>query len=408
MVMNAVTSPKQLELTEYIQRHLAPEAIPVDVGRALWQAYDQQGGKLRVEFPTPRTGNRWCLQALGWVGHIQLPRGYQLTITPKIHLANIFHMWQYAYQLHSFRLLEGVFGVQSLRGFYELLAQTLARRILNRIHKGLHHTYIPRSGQLPYVRGRFNLSKHWRTPTQFTLDCHYHEFTADIPDNQILLFTLGQVARSQLCRQEVQYQVRRAYLALNGLVTHRGFQPSDCLDRTYTRLNQDYQPLHALCRFLMEHSGPLQQSGASPMLPFLVDMARLYELFVAEWLKAHIPPSFRLVSQERVDIDQAGVYHFNIDLVLYHQARNSPMAVLDTKYRTPDKAASHEIAQVVAYAQARRSPRAILIYPTPLPTPLDARVGRHVHVRSLVFPLEGDLEEAGQQFLSDLFADEMP
>jgi len=405
--MSPVTSPKSIELAELIPRYFVPEAIPFAVGRQLWQEYDQRGSKLRVEFPSPKTGDRWCLSALGWVGHIPLSRNFQLTIIPKVQLANIFRMWQYAYQLHSFRLFDGVFGVHSLLGFYELLAQLLAQHVLSRINKGLYRTYVPHSAQLPYIRGRFRLSNRWRAPSQVTLECQYQEFTADIPDNQILLFTMRQVARSQLCRAQVQHQVRRAYLALAGPVAARAYQPSDCINRTYTRLNQDYQPLHALCRFLLEHSGPLHQSGAHFMMPFLINMARLYELFVAEWLKVHLPPAYRLNSQERVNIDQTGVYHFHIDLVLYHQSSETPIAVLDTKYRVPDQAASTEIAQVVAYAQARRSSRAILIYPAPLPVPLDARVGGKVHVRSLVFPIAGDLEEAGQQFLTALFSDEL-
>ncbi|MCX7038200.1 MAG: hypothetical protein NT005_03560 [Spirochaetes bacterium] len=43
-----------------------------------------------------------------------------------------------------------------------------------------------------------------------------------------------------------------------------------------------------MCRFFLESSGPTHEPGGNLMLPFLVDMARLFELFVAEWLQQHI------------------------------------------------------------------------------------------------------------------------
>ena len=38
------------------------------------------------------------------------------------------------------------------------------------------------------------------------------------------------------------------------------------------------------------------------MLPFLINMERLSALFVAEWLKVHLPQSFLLKFQEQVNI----------------------------------------------------------------------------------------------------------
>jgi 5-methylcytosine-specific restriction enzyme subunit McrC len=407
MVVSIGTSPKQIEIIEHTPQYLAPELLPYDVGRELWEAYgEKNGGKVSVEFPTPRTNQRWRLNAPGWVGHIPLSRGYSLTITPKVHLRNLLRMWEYAYRLRSFHLIDDVSGVQSLLGFYEMLAQILARRVLKRVNQGLFQAYVPHLGRLSYVRGRLRLTDQWRSPARVRLDCQYEEFTPDIPENQILLFTLHQVARGQLCGSRVQQLVRGAYLALHGPVATGAFRPSDCNALSYSRLNQDYRPLHAICRFLLEHSGSLPQSGPRPMMPFLINMARLYELFVAEWMRVNLPAEYILKPQERVNIDSAGSYHFKIDLVLYHQDSETPVAVLDTKYRVPDKASADEVAQVVAYAQAKSSPRAILIYPAALSIPLDARIGRSVHVRSLCFPLDGDLEEAGRRFMETLFSDE--
>lgn len=53
------------------------------------------------------------------------------------------------------------------------------------------------------------------------------------------------------------------------------------------------------------------------MLPFLINMADLFEKFVAEWLRAHLPEDFRLKTQEHVHIDEATGLFLKPDLTLY-------------------------------------------------------------------------------------------
>ncbi len=79
--------------------------------------------------------------------------------------------------------------------------------------------------------------------------------------------------------------------------------------------------------------------------------------------------------------------------------------MLDTKYKAPDKASNPDFNQVVTYAKAKSCREAVLVYPTPLPTPLNVHLG-DLHVRSLTFTLDGDLEMAGRRFLADLYSEE--
>jgi 5-methylcytosine-specific restriction enzyme subunit McrC len=137
------------------------------------------------------------------------------------------------------------------------------------------------------------------------------------------------------------------------------------------------------------------------MLPFLVNMARLYELFVAEWLKAHPLPGFSLKTQEPVNLSDSSNLRFDIDLVLNDTDTGATRWVLDTKYKAPGLPAHDDIFQIVTYAEATGCREAILIYPTPLPRPLDETIGQ-IRVRSLTFALDNDLEQAGQEFLREL------
>lgn len=390
--------PRTISLIEYQTARFAQAEIPEETGKILLYHYKNQ---VDIEFPTPKTEGQWQLRALGWVGHIPLTPELHLALLPKVALDNIFRMLEVAYQL-NFDILPGLINSQSLAEFYERLAHILALRVLERGRKGFYRTYLLQEEQLSYVRGRLQMQSTMQRPGQVKLPCHYEEHTADIADNQILAWTLWRIAHSGLCTERVLPTVRRAYQALHGLVTPTPYGPQACVGRTYHRLNEDYRPTHALCRFFLDQSGPSHPLGERSMLPFLVDMAHLYELFVAEWLKAHLPPDLELKTQEQIDLSRSHTLHFKIDLVLYESTSGTVRCVLDTKYKTGPPNAD-DIAQVIAYAKVKSSREAILIYPTPLAEPLDTTIDG-LRIRSLTFALSGDLEQAGQAFLQKLLA----
>lgn len=390
--------PGLIELTEFESKYFTRESIPAAIGERLWRDYEAKGNRLRVEFPSPSTDHRWRLTAHGWVGHIPLAPDFSLALRPKVDLKNLFRMWEYAYDLRSFYLLEGLVDSQSLLEFYERLAQVLAQKVLKRNRQGFHRAYLPRAGRSPYLRGRLIVKRP--LPGQVQLACRYDEQTADIPDNQILAYTLDHVARSRRCCPQVQQSLRQAHRAMQRVATPYPYGPADCYGRSYTRLNQDYRPLHALCRFFLEHTGPSPVPGDHAMLPFLVDMSRLYERFVAEWLKVHLLSPWRIKAQESVSVGSNNELRFDVDLVLYDKDGQAH-CVLDTKYKTAGQADNADVSQVVTYARAKGCRQAVLVYPTPLQRPLDVLIGG-LRLRSLTFGLDDDLERAGQQFLTQL------
>jgi 5-methylcytosine-specific restriction enzyme subunit McrC len=387
-----------LALTEYIPVRFPAERLSVGLGETLWRKYSNQ---IAVDFPTPKTDDQWQLTSQGWVGFIPCSPEFGIALRPKVELENLFRMLEYAYNLQSIRFLEGLVDCKSLEDFYERLANILAQRVLDRGRKGFYRTYVPEADDLSFLKGRLNIRQTIQRPWQVKLPCDYQEHTADIEENQILCWTLSRIAQSGMCTERVLPTVRRAYHALRGMASTMPFKACSCIGRLYNRLNDDYQPLHALCRFFLEHSGPGHEFGDRKMLPFLVNMERLYELFVAEWLKSHLPPSLMLKVQEKVDIGEKQKISFKIDLVLYDGSSGAPICVLDTKYKTKEQPIPEDVTQVTAYAEMKGCTEAILVYPAQLGKSLDAPIGK-IRVRSMVFQLAGNLEEAGQAFLKGL------
>lgn len=386
-----------IEINEYEEKYFLKDEISELVGIDLYKKYKNQ---LEIDFPSYRTGNQWRLKAKGWVGYIPINYNISLKLNPKVPIKNIFGMFEYAYNLKSFKFLEGIIHCDSINDFYSQLAYLFCQKVLERCRKGLYRNYIHKSEQLTYLRGRLDIQETLKNPWNVKLRCHYEEQTTDVIENQILAWTVYVMGRSSLCSKKVSPTVRRAFHALQGFVKLRVCSPEDCIGINYNRLNQDYELLHNLCRLFLDNSVPTHETGEYIALPFLVDMARLYELFIAEWLKVNLPQGWIIKYQERINIAKS--LYFKTDLVVYESLTHIPRFIIDTKYKNTNSVSSDDVVQVIAYAVSKNCKEAILLYPTSLKHPLDEYVG-DIRVRSLTFSLDDDFEHAGNTFLHEVF-----
>ena len=354
-----------------------------------------------MEPPSFLNNRSWELTSQGWVGYIPLADDVHLRLLPKVPIGNLFRMLEYAYRL-DFKILEGLTDCESVAEFYERLALVLAKRVLDRIRKGLYRSYVLENDRLPYVRGRIDVLSHIRNPTQVHLPCEFEEHTADLEENQILLWTLTRILQSGICTERTLPHIRQARRVLSSFSNLCSFPPQSCAGRLYNRLNQDYEPMHALCRFFLEHTGPAHRLGDRRMLPILIDMEKLFELFVVEWLKKHMPSHYLVLGQENVRFQMGYVVSIDIDITIEDTNTGRTCFVLDTKYKSPDKPSSEDLMQVVAYAEAKNCRNAALVYPLLLPKPIAGLWGADIHVESFAFQLDVDLDEAGQRLLQRL------
>lgn len=355
--------------------------------------------------PAVAGGFRYRLRSRGWIGHI--PVGSALIIArPKVPVIRVFRMLEAVYDLRSFALLEGRTGVEGLADFYERIATTLARCVLDRARRGLFQAYLERREDLGCVRGRVDVGGSRRRRAAGgspRLLCEFEELTADLADNQILLWTLYTVSHSAgLTRETARQQVRRAFRALAGTVTLKPKRAQDCLARTYHRLNDDYRAMHGLCRFLLELAGPDVGRGGHEFTPFAIHAPTLFEAFVARWLERHLPPrELSVRAQHHARLRSTAALAFKIDLVLRDARTGAPRAVLDTKYKADEIPTEADLHQIVAYAVEIGVEHAFLVYPSAATRPFAAQVGR-IRVRSLVFDLAQAPDIAGAAFLENL------
>ena len=304
--------PELITLQEHKTTKLQSGQISPEDGRILFEKY---GSYLDIQPPSFLNENQWVITPRGWIGYIPFSASIHFQINPKVPLDNLFDMLNYAYH-YDVRWQKEHYQSDTLSGFYDHLASILARRVLDRIRKGVYRSYIQQNDELPFLRERMNINSRVRSPWKVNLNCDYHEHTPDIEDNQIIAWTLNLIARSGYCSAQTLAYVRHAYHSLESYVTLRPFNSRDCINRLYNRLNQDYEHIHSLCRFFLEQSGASHKLGERNMIPFLLEMDHLFELFVFEWLKMNLDPSLKVHSKQQINISPDGSLKFEIDMVL--------------------------------------------------------------------------------------------
>jgi 5-methylcytosine-specific restriction enzyme subunit McrC len=388
---------RTIALTEYETRHLPAATITEAQGRRLWERF---GAQIDVAFPSPRNGRQWALTSRGWIGFVALDRQLQLELQPRVPLRRWLSWMALSEDFDRWRLPPGVIQAETLPGFYDRLVAWLANRVINRSRQGIYRTYRPDAASLPYVRGRLDVAAALTTASPLALPCRFQTQSADVADNQIVRWTLEQVARSGHAAPETLRRVRRAVRALSGISASR-WTAAEVAGRVrdgraYGRLNADYRPLHGLCALLLARAAPQIGEGDTPAAPFLIDGGALFERAVARWLQQTHRP---VRDQETVTLSPD--LRFIIDLVLYDR-HGDALCVMDTKYKTPSAApGAADVAQVVAYAEARGCRRAALIYPLPLSRPFQTRVG-DIAVAALTFDMGRTPDDAGADFLQQL------
>jgi len=368
------------------------------------QLYQRYKDKIDVDEPSFKNDDHWVLTPKDWIGHLPVTPDLAVQIQPKAPVGNLFRMLEYAYRLKGFRFLEGVATCDSLDDVFDRLANILAGRVLDRARKGLYREYIDRKERLLTIRGRMNAVDLACRPWKVGRVCEYQEFSSQVMDNRILSWTLFTILRSSIASDRSRPRIRQAFRAMQRATEPIPVRLDDLVGRTYSRLNADYQMLHALCRFFLENQGPSIHMGSRHILPFQVSMPSLFEMFVAEWLKANLEAPYEVVAQEKLVYSTKTGGKFKIDMVVYDRQANRPLAVVDTKYKVPESPSNEDVNQVLAYAQAKSCTRALLIYPQELAMPEDCWIGEDskVHVESVVFDLGGELEKAGRSLLNIL------
>ena len=386
-----------IELQEEETRLVPAEALSAAQAVELHRNYGKQ---FEVSLPGPILGPHYRLRSRGYVGWFPLGGDLQIHVRPKVPVRNLFGMLEWAYQFRKLSLWDESVRTETVGQLGEFLAAVLARKVIDRVHRGLWRDFEEREEIQSCVRGRILTTPVQRMGSP-SLRCRFYEQTADLVDNRILAWTLFALRGYPFQREQVRRLIHRAFFLVAGAASLVPIEPEVCVGRNYHRLNQDYQLMHGLCRLFLEQSGPAVFQGERYSMGFAVHMPTLFERFVAEWLKGHIPADWELDVQRRVSLEGSERLTFQIDLALREKGSGKHLAVLDTKYKREGEPEEGDIQQVVAYAVRMGAGKAILVYPHTGIRTRFLRVGS-VEVEMRAFDLGSDIDLAGRMLVGEL------
>lgn len=350
-----------------------------------------------------------------WVGVIQM-QGLQIEIIPKIDgigtggldeaRHNLLYMMSVAgYIPFRFRETAGLVTRKAPLG--ETLAAIFAQRLVAELLRGPDRGYRKREENLRLFKGKLMVAAQLRhnAAQRARFFCEYDDFTQDTDLNRGFKAACRLLTASMRLPKTLE-QLGHALLLLED-VGDVEVTPT-LLDRVVIdRKNARFEELFVFCRMLLEGHAPGVAAGGTRTYSLLFDMNRVFEEFVAAFLRKRVMPGlpgYQLVVQGRrqkkylVKEAGRGLLRLKPDLAII--APSGDKLVIDTKWKRlrPEKAnrrariAAADLYQLYAYSHRYDAHRSLLLYPRlpesvvrdfDLVDPSESPTGRQLGVRFL-------------------------
>ena len=291
-------------------------------------------------------GARW-LRLNSLVGVIQTPCGTRLEILPKTHedandpLPGRRMLRKMVSALLDLPAKEA--GAAHLKRFDVPLTEWVMERFLHALERlvvqGLRRDYVRIEEELPYLRGRLNVDRQIRQSPgrQHLFHVRHDVFVPDRAENRLLKLALERVRKAT--RNADNWRLAHELSARMQEIPASQRVQDDWRAWSDSRLMAGYRSVLPWCALVLGQGMPLALSGAHQGLSVLFPMEKLFEAYVARWLRKRLPPDLQLVEQSRSESlclhMGSPIFELRPDLLICDASKNNRM-VLDTKWKRID------------------------------------------------------------------------
>jgi 5-methylcytosine-specific restriction enzyme subunit McrC len=318
------------------------------------------------------------------VGVIETPCGTRIEILPKHHESG--DVIQESRTLlrrmiaTSFDLPAREVGAADLQLFNAPLTEWVMGKFLvalERIVKtGIRFDYRRVEEEQRYLRGQLNTVHQMRQPPgkQHFFHIRHDVFDPDGAENRLLKLALEQV--SKITQNSANWKLAGEMRSLMGEIASSKDVDGDFRRWRNERLMSHYRPVKPWCELILSQQMPMSVAGNWHGLSLLFPMDKLFERYVAAWLRRCIPQTIRLRSPAASEYltvhDDDKMFRLEPDLLL---ESSSHKWVLDTKWKKLDSAdrsnkyglSQGDFYQLYAYGKkylaGQTSSELVLIYP---------------------------------------------
>lgn len=327
-----------------------------------------------------------------WVGVVQVP-GVQIEILPKVDAlvqsdaAAEDGKIQYEARRNLLYMLS-VSGDVPVRSrdvarlavrqapLSETLAAIFADRLRQELLLGPERAYQEREANLRCFKGKLWVARQalHNTAHRERFFCRYDEFSEDTLMNRIFRAAC-QVLLEVTRTPGTQDLLRHCLLLLDG-VDNVEIEQSDFARISLNRQSERFEDVLRFCRLILSGSTPTVQAGSTRTFSLLFDMNKVFERFIAAFLRRHVVgrllgveifPQAAHHKRHLMESDGTGVLRLEPDVLLQTP---SSMLVMDTKWKllVPGKrgrggVADADLYQLYAYTRRYGCKRSVLLYP---------------------------------------------
>lgn len=285
------------------------------------------------------------------------------------------------------------------------VSEWLIERFLSAAHdvvkRGVRFEYARVEGEEPFLRGQLNLQRQMRQPSgrEHLFQIRQDLFLADRAENRLLMLGLDRVA--QITRAPANWRVANELRHLLSDVPRSKDVAGDFGRWGRDSLMAHYRELRPWCEMILQRHLPLALAGAWRGISMLFPMEKLFERYVAAWLRGALHARAVLTPQAArhhlCTHDDSGMFQLRPDLLV---SLDGTQWVLDTKWKLlqGDSSAHYglsqaDLYQMFAYGQKYLGGRGdlFLIYPwtARVPWPLKPfKFGGDLRLHVVPFDLE--------------------
>ena len=325
----------------------------------------------------PLPGGAWRISGRRRVGALRLGHGddaIDLYLRPKLPISSLLFLLSYATGDRHWRQSTVTTGTET--ELMPAVAGLFARMASQTLNGGVLHGYQPIRENLHALRGRLDVSEQLRRGgLPLPVAVEYDEFTADIPENQILAAAIARLTSLR----GVPPATNAALRHLSGRLVDVSIPTPGAPLPPWTpnRLNERYAAVLRLAELILADTVPdLRHGDSAAIHGIVIDLERLFESFLETAFRdAAGQHGMRCLPQHKHHLDVARAITIKPDISVHHA--DGLHCVVDAKYKTSDGYPSSpaDLYQLTAYCTALGLKTGHLVYANGPAEPVTHEVG---------------------------------
>jgi 5-methylcytosine-specific restriction enzyme subunit McrC len=316
-------------------------------------------GLVRVLVDEPP--DRWTLAAESRVG-VARGEDWELRVNPRLAIPRLMFLLSYAADPRGWRDVGPTFAAED--DLFTAVASGFAVHAERALSPAPIRGYVNLEDRSTVLRGRLRMADQLaRWPAQpIPLEIAHDDFTADVPENQLVRGATELLLRMPL----LPFRVRRRLLRIRSTLEDvTPSPPATSIDvPALTRLNMRYRGALVLARLILQGCSISTHAGKASGISFVFDMNSVFEDFLSVTLKTAIERhGGRLDPQHRREhLDLQKRIRLIPDLTWWKGG--TCRAVIDAKYKplTDQRFPNADAYQMLAYCTALDLDRGYLVY----------------------------------------------